>query len=58
MSKYEKIIEAYPELLELSNRDRDAVFKCRDDSDGFGDYVEFWNYDKPLPDGLVVGKPK
>lgn len=56
MSKYEKIIEAYPELLELSNRDRDAVFKCRDDSDGFGDYVEFWNYDKPLPDGLMVGK--
>ena len=56
MSKYEQIIEAYPELLELSNRDRDAVLKCRDDSDGFGDYVEFWNYDKPLPAGLKVGK--
>ena len=58
LSKYDQIIAAFPEMADLSNQDKDAIFKCRDDSDGIGDYIVYWNYDKPLPGGLMVGKPE
>jgi len=28
----------------------------RDDSDGEGIYIEKWEYSKPIPDGLKLGK--
>jgi hypothetical protein len=56
MTLYDKIIEAYPQL-----RDTDfgpyAIISLRNDSDGFGDYIEKWNYDQPIPEGLTLGKP-
>jgi hypothetical protein len=52
----QKIIETYPEL---KNKDfaKIGIF-LRNDSDGLGDYIEKWNYEKPIPVDLTVGKPK
>jgi hypothetical protein len=55
MTLYEKIITAYPEL-ETSG---DLVFGTiilQNDSDGAGDYIAKWDYTKPIPDGLKLGK--
>ena len=56
MTNYEQIIATYPELedTELFMQ----FVSLRNDTDGVGDYVEAWTYDKPLPAGLVVGKPE
>jgi hypothetical protein len=56
MSLYDKIIQAYPEL---TNQDfgRFGTITLRNDSDGVGDYIEKWEYSKPLPEGLTLGKP-
>jgi hypothetical protein len=54
-SLYEQIIEIYPELVENEDAFIDLI-KLRNDSDGAGDYIAKWEYDKPLPDGLKVGK--
>jgi hypothetical protein len=53
---YEKIITAYPEL-ESSKTFTDGTIELRNDSDGTGDYVAVWNYSKPIPAGLELGKP-
>jgi len=54
-SLYEQIIEIYPELVE-----KDYIFHSKiilqNDSDGLGDYIAEWNYEKPLPDGFKLGK--
>jgi len=55
MSLYEQIIEVYPEL-EGSDNFRDGTIILQDDSDGLGAYVREWNYSKPLPNGLKIGK--
>lgn len=54
MSLYEQIINAYPELtaVEFSN----GTIILQNDSDGAGDYIAEWNYSKPLPSNLKVGK--
>ena len=58
MNLYEKIINAYPELTDqdftgLSNR----TIWLQDDSDGIGAYIAKWEYSKPIPEGLTLGKP-
>ena len=56
MSLYDQIIDVYPEL---TNDDFDPFFgsiSLRDDSDGAGDYIAKWDYSKPIPDGLKLGK--
>ncbi len=55
MNLYEKIILEYSEL-ENSNILIDKIV-LRNDSDGVGDYIEKWEYKKPIPDGLTLGKP-
>lgn len=54
MALWEQIKAAYPELT-----DNDFINEIilRNDSDGFGDYIEEWKYKKPIPEGLTVGKP-
>ncbi len=52
----ELLIDALPELA-----DNDAAFHpsrifLRNDLDGVGDYIESWNYEKPLPQGFKIGK--
>ena len=55
MNIYEIIIDAYPELLDLQLFDKYIILQ--NDSDGVGDYVAKWEYSKPIPEGLTLGKP-
>jgi XkdW protein len=52
---YKQIIEAYPELIEQPEIFKNEIV-LRDDSDGQGLYIEKWEYSKPLPEGMKVGK--
>ncbi len=56
MTIREIIIEAYPEL-EGTKIFADGVILLQDDSDGIGAYIREWNYSKPIPEGLTLGKP-
>jgi hypothetical protein len=56
MSIYEIIITNYPELIGTLSF-VDGTITLRNDSDGVGDYIESWNYEQPIPDGLTLGKP-
>jgi hypothetical protein len=51
MTLYEKIIEAYPELISDDFGHRSFIV-LRDDSDGTGEYIEKWEYSKPLTTAL------
>jgi hypothetical protein len=55
MTIREQILEAYPEL-EGTKTFADGIILLQDDSDGLGVYIAEWNYAKPLPDGLKIGK--
>ena len=55
MTVYEQIIAAYPELIEL-NKFPNELFIVQDDTDGQGAYIAKWDYSKPIPDGLKLGK--
>ena len=49
-----EIIKAYPEL-----EGKNFLFEgivIQDDSDGKGAWIREWNYSKPLPEGLKLGK--
>lgn len=53
MTLYETIIAEYPEL-ENTRSFRDGTIVLQ--NDGEGDYIALWNYEKPIPKGLKVGK--
>lgn len=55
MFLWEQIIEVYPEL---TNKDFDikGVITLQNDGDEFGDYIAKWEYEKPIPEGLKLGK--
>lgn len=56
MELWQKIIVEYPEL---TSADFDPFFGCInlvDDSDGAGAYIAKWEYSKPIPAGLKLGK--
>lgn len=53
MTIVEKIKKAYPEL---EGKDFETKVLVQDDSDGQGAYIAQWNYLKPIPDGLKLGK--
>lgn len=55
MELFDAIIAEYPELLE-SNVFVENVIKLQDDSDGLGAYIAKWDYSKPIPNGLKLGK--
>lgn len=55
MELWEQIVEAFPELTATSSF-RDLGIILQDDSNGLGAYIAEWNYSKPLPDGMKVGK--
>ena len=55
MTLYDKIIAAYPELV-TADFSFFGIILLRNDSDGLGDYIEKWEYSKPIPDGLKLGK--
>ena len=56
MNLYEKIIEAYPELNDSHFGSRSQIL-LQDDSDGVGAYIAKWEYSKPIPKDLILGKP-
>jgi hypothetical protein len=59
MELWEKIIEAYPELAnnDFAEFGAFSAITLQDDSDGVGAYIKKWEYSKPIPDGLTLGKP-
>jgi hypothetical protein len=55
MDLWEKIIEAYPEIKPTDNFERLGII-LQDDSDGQGAFIAKWEYSKPIPAGLKLGK--
>ena len=55
MELWEQIIAAFPELSPTDNLYKLGIH-LRDDSDGKGAYIEKWEYEKPIPEGLKLGK--
>ena len=57
MSLWEQIIQEIPALALSPNEfGTFGTIALRDDSDGFGAYIEKWDYSEPIPDGLKLGK--
>lgn len=57
MDLYSKIIEAYPELTITPeyNEFEEGKIRLQDDGDGIA-YIAKWDYSKPIPEGLKLGK--
>lgn len=55
MNLFDQIIAVYPELAD-GKFFNDCTIVLQDDSDGFGAYIAKWDYEKPIPKGLKLGK--
>ena len=55
MELWEQIIAAYPEIKPTDNFEELGI-GLQDNSDGQGAYIAKWEYSKPLPAGLKLGK--
>jgi hypothetical protein len=58
MELWEKITTAYPETADNNFAVFGNQIMLQDDSDGLGAYIAKWEYSKPIPKGLSLGKPK
>ena len=56
MTLYNQILEVYPELTEEDFYPMTGTITLRDDSDGLGTYISKWDYSKPIPEGMKLGK--
>jgi hypothetical protein len=56
MELWEKIIEAYSEINPTDDFRKLGICLI-DDGDDVGAYIAKWEYSKPLPEGLTLGKP-
>ena len=56
MTLWQKILETYPELTDIDFHPVNGKVVLQDDSDGQGAYIAKWEYSKPLPEGMKVGK--
>jgi len=56
MELWEKIIAEYPEIKASVDFSELGIW-LQDDSDGVGAYIAKWEYSKPIPEGLTLGKP-
>jgi hypothetical protein len=54
MSKWQTITASYSELTD-DDFGRNGSIELHDDGDGV-DYIARWDYSKPIPDGLKLGK--
>jgi hypothetical protein len=54
MSKWETITTTYPELTD-NNFGRNGTIELHDEGDGI-DFIARWEYAKPIPNGLKLGK--
>jgi hypothetical protein len=55
MELWQKIIEKYPEI-NATDDFRQLGIILVDESDGQGAYIAKWEYHKPIPEGLKLGK--
>jgi hypothetical protein len=55
MDFYTQITNAYPELKDKDFHKESGSISLRDDGDGI-QYIAKWDYAKPIPDGLKLGK--
>ena len=55
MTLYEQIMAVYPELTDADFWSFGTI-ALQDDSDGKGAFIAKWEYSKPIPDGLKLGK--
>jgi len=55
MALYDDLLEAIPELTKEDFGINGTII-LQDDSDGQGAYIAKWEYSKPLPNGMKVGK--
>jgi hypothetical protein len=55
MDLHIKIVETYPELTDTDFFPPSGVITLFDDGDGV-QYISKWEYSKPLPAGLKLGK--
>ena len=55
MDLFTKITETYPELTTADFPPVGGLIQLRDDGDGV-QYIAVWEYSKPLPNKLKVGK--
>jgi hypothetical protein len=55
MTPYEKIMETYPDLTDADFNPVTGTIALYDDGDGI-QYIKSWNYSKPMPAGLKIGK--
>ena len=57
MDLYSQIVAAYPELVPTEEHDefRNGSIRLQDDGDGV-QYIAKWEYSKPIPNGLKLGK--
>lgn len=56
MNLFEKIKDNYPELDDEAFHPFRGIILLQNDSDGLGDYIAKWDYSKPIPEGLKIGK--
>jgi hypothetical protein len=57
MALYDDLIAALPELADKPEEFLlTGSIRLRDDSDGEGDYIEKWEYSKPIPSEFKLGK--
>ena len=55
MDLFTKIKTVYPELTEEDFYPRTGSITLSDDGDGI-QYISKWEYSKPIPEGLKLGK--
>jgi hypothetical protein len=56
MTLWEQIIAVYPELTDVDFHPDFGSINLFDDSDGQGAYIAKWEYSKPIPEGMKLGK--
>ena len=54
MDLFDEIIASYPDLTYADFAYKGCI-ELRDDGDGI-QYIANWDYSKPIPDGLKLGK--
>ena len=57
MSIWDKLVKEYAELTDRDFDREDGTILLKNDGDGQGDYIAKWEYSKPIPEGLTLGKP-
>jgi hypothetical protein len=55
MTPYDKIIATYSEITDADFHPMTGTILLFDDGDGI-QYIKSWNYSKPIPAGLKLGK--